>query len=124
MPRIYDALETYREVLSADGLASGSIKAATTAVRQLAAILDDIPIAAIEPSHLVLWQSAVSKSGISLTTHHHRARHIRTFFTWCTDVGYCRPNPASKLVIPKRPKRLPDVLTESEMRRLQLDYGL
>ncbi len=63
------------------------------------------------------WQS--SFPALTKTTVHHKVTAIKAFFRWAVDMGYITTDPAEKLVVPKRPKTLPETLTDS-----QVDYLL
>ncbi len=54
-------------------------------------------------------------SGTSINTY---ARAIKTFYSWITEQGLISANPLAPVKIPKKPKTLPKVYTEPELRAL------
>jgi site-specific recombinase XerD len=63
------------------------------------------------------WQAGLTK--LSNVTIHHKVTTVKSFFRWAVEMEYIPVDPAAKLVVPKRPKKLPQTLSDS-----QIDYLL
>jgi site-specific recombinase XerD len=62
---------------------------------------------------LAEWQAAHSK--LSNVTLHHKVTTVKAFFRWAVEMEYITEDPAAKLVIPKRPKKLPQTLSDDQV---------
>jgi len=71
--------------------------------------IDDIGIVELRG-----WLASQRTSGLSPATIARRATSIRLFFAWASAQGHVEHDPASLLVIPKVPKRLPHVLQQEQ----------
>lgn len=61
------------------------------------------------------WLAAMSReSGAARTTVARRAASTRTFFRWAARTGRLPSDPSLRLVAPRRPRHLPEVLRQSE----------
>jgi integrase/recombinase XerD len=68
---------------------------------------------------LVDWLSSMD---ISKTTMHHRTANVKRFFAWCVDMEYLAKDPAAKLVVPKRGKNNPPMLSNRQVQFLLKEW--
>lgn len=62
------------------------------------------------------WQQSIKNQ--SATTRHHKTKTVRMFFAWAAEELQVS-NPARRLPVPRRPKQLPQTLTEEEWDKLE-----
>ncbi|WP_311553350.1 tyrosine recombinase XerC [Propionimicrobium lymphophilum] len=70
----------------------------------------------ISIADLRAWLAAMKSAGAQPSTLARRIGAVRTFFRWLRENGHIESDPASKLQTPKVPKRLPNTLTQDQMR--------
>lgn len=65
-----------------------------------------------------LWLGDLSESGMGRSTIARKAASIRSFFKYCFKRGFIDRNPAQLLIIPRKGKRLPNTIEESELQAM------
>lgn len=68
--------------------------------------------------HIRLWLSDLSSNKASKATINRKIATLKSFFGYCLKRGIIDQNPASRIVSPKKDKRLPKSLTKSETEQL------
>ncbi len=78
----------------------------------------------IQFTHLRSWTIELVESGIAPRSIHRKIASAKSFFKYMLREGFIGTNPASKLIAPKTPKRLPTYVEEKDMRKLleQLEF--
>ncbi|HET7303952.1 MAG TPA: tyrosine recombinase XerC [Segeticoccus sp.] len=64
------------------------------------------------------WLAQLSEAGAARSTVARRSAAARTFFGWARRTGRVAKDPSVRLVAPKRPRSLPDVLRQDDARQL------
>lgn len=111
---LQEAVTLYLGYLKARNLSLLSVETVAQHLRALLRGLTDWP----SYPDLVRWTTT---QDVGTTTMHHRIGAIKQFFAWAVDMGFIAENPATKLIKPKRPKKLPTVLGDDELKML-LDW--
>jgi site-specific recombinase XerD len=104
-----EAIQRYQRALNARGLSAASQKNYKGTVAML-----HKSMAGIWPTYpdLVDWLSGMD---VAKTTMHHRTASVKRFFAWCVDMEYLEKDPAAKLIVPKRGRNNPTMLSESQV---------
>jgi site-specific recombinase XerD len=68
---------------------------------------------------LVDWLSGMD---VAKTTMHHRTANVKRFFAWCLDMEYLEKDPATKLVVPKRGRNNPTMLSAAQVQYLLKEW--
>ena len=100
----------------------------------LVAELGDLDVAAVTLRDLRQWRAAefqkkhtyevhpwrpVRKGGLSDATKHGRIRATRRFFAWLLEEKYIDNNPALRLGLPKKGRRIPKAISDEDLVKLQ-----
>lgn len=75
--------------------------------------LDEVTLADLRS-----WLGQMAEHGAARSTVARRSAAVRTFFGWARRSGRVATDPSVRLVAPKRPRTLPDVLRQEEARGL------
>lgn len=70
-----------------------------------------------------LWLGALSEDGMAKSTVARKAASLRSFFRYAARRGHIDVNPAHSLTVPKSSKRIPAVLSTSDMDAMLADVG-
>lgn len=103
------AVSLYIDFQRGRGASLDSLKTWRGHLRELVRFLGEWPAG---PEPLMRWQAGLTGSR---TTAHHKVKSARAFFIWAARLGYAEPQ---DLTIPRRPKRLPQVLDDDQLERL------
>jgi site-specific recombinase XerD len=76
------------------------------------------PVADATVAELERWVAAMRADGLAPSTVARRVSAVRTYFRHLGLVGTREDNPAAELALPRRPRRLPRVLSPAETERL------
>ncbi|MDU7360175.1 MAG: tyrosine recombinase XerC [Propionibacteriaceae bacterium] len=111
----WDALlDEYCEHLDSDrGLSPHTVRAYRTDLQNLAAHIDDPR--AVTLTRLRGWLAAMADDGVATSSLQRRVACVRGFFAWAKREGFIDEDPAIRLVAPKRSRRLPKVLSHTEI---------
>lgn len=71
-----------------------------------------------EPLTIRLWLGTLMEQGLGRASIARKAASLRSFFKYCHQRGIIEKNPAQLLIIPKQAKRIPTVISKSEMDNL------
>ena len=82
----------------------------------LRAQLGDRELADITTDDLHHWLAQQKRRGLAPLSLNRRIACLRSFFKFATSRGYTERNPAELLALPKKPRRIPTILNEQEMR--------
>jgi integrase/recombinase XerC len=75
-------------------------------------------VAQIRRLDIRFWLGELSESGMGRSTIARKAASVRSFFKYCYKRGFIDSNPAQLLIIPKKGKRLPSTIEESEIQAM------
>jgi len=67
---------------------------------------------------LRLWMGQLSDEGFTKSSIARKTASLRAFFRFCYRRGYVTSNPAQHLIIPRKEKKLPQTVSESEIDKL------
>jgi len=65
-----------------------------------------------------LWMGELSEKGISRNSIARKVAAVRSFFKYCFKRGYIQKNPAHLLIVPKKEKRLPVTVAQSDIEQM------
>ena len=68
-------------------------------------------LSAVTRDLIVAYESYLFKEGFAASTVSRRISSVKGFHRFCVAEGYTEANPAASLPLPKKPERLPDVLS-------------
>lgn len=108
------AISLYLDYHRARGLSLLSLKQLRYQLRELSAFLDTGAWPE-KPDTLIAWQAS---QRVGRTTMHHKIKAVRAFFSWAFQMGYIHVDVARSLVVPRRPKYLPQILDDDQVERL------
>ena len=75
-------------------------------------------IKTLQPNHLKLWLRKLHQNGLQPSTILRKIAAIKNFFKYQLKIGNIEKNPAKKIISPKKPKRLPHFVSESDMQNM------
>lgn len=104
-------------ILAERGLSPQTEYAYRHDLRQLGEFLGWPPLENIASEDLRSWLADQHRKGLPTLSLNRRAACLRTFFAYWQTRRVIGSNPAGNLPLPKKPKRLPTVLTYDEMLR-------
>lgn len=112
------AVSWLRARLSEEGRSPATVRAALSDLRQMEAWLDStygrqVPVLEWDLRLLRSWLSA-HLDKYSRTTIQRRLSTIRTLLKWCVQEGLRPDNPSARLITPRAPHRLADLLSEKD----------
>jgi len=108
---LQSAVSLYLDFQRGRGLSLLSLKTLRSILGELSRFLDAWP----QGDALMRWQAS---QRVARTTMHHKVKTARAFFVWAHANGYIRDDVATQLVVPRRPKHLPQVLDDGQLDRL------
>lgn len=79
---------------------------------------DDGPLSGATTSDMRMWLASLSKRGETPVTVRRKAQSLRAYYRYLLKRGVIGANPASSLILPKIPKRLPDVVKGEDVENL------
>jgi integrase/recombinase XerC len=97
-------------------LSPATVRAYRTDLRDLAASVGDLPLAAIDLEHLREWLWQATQRGDERSTLARRTSSARAFFRWAHEEELVPVDPSLRLVAPKRGRTLPHVATADALR--------
>lgn len=99
-------------------LSPATVRAYRSDLDELQASLGDRELPEISLDDLREWLWRSTQAGAARTTLARRVASCRSFFSWAAEEGLATPDPALRLVAPKRPKHLPAVAGAEAVRAL------
>ncbi len=84
-------------------------------------IIDKEQIPEIDFKTIRYWLLNLNKQGISTNSLIRKISSLKSFYKYLHLNGYIPNNPASKIVFPKRKKRLPEFVQEGQMNQIETD---
>lgn len=78
----------------------------------------DAEIQSVDRLMIRLWMGKLSEDGISRNSIARKVAAVRSFFKYCFKRGYVQKNPAHLLIVPKKEKRLPVTVAQSDIERM------
>ncbi|MFD5214741.1 tyrosine recombinase XerC [Microbacterium sp. NPDC058345] len=101
-------------------LSPATVRAYRADLRDLTAVVGDIPLGEIDLEALREWMWTATQRGDARSTLARRAAAARSFFAWAKDEELITTDPSLRLVTPKRGRTLP-VVASAEGVRTMLD---
>jgi integrase/recombinase XerC len=106
-----DALERHLEWLLLKGLAASTVRRRRVVLGWVAASLDCTLLEA-SPGQLQAWRAALTVAPDAVSVY---VSHVHQFYRWAVDQGLLRGSPAAALPAPRRGRRLPRPIGETEL---------
>lgn len=100
------------------GLAAATLEAYGQDLRHLARSLQDPLISELDRATLMTYLSRRLRQGASVSSITRQISCLRQFFSWAQRQAYLQHNPGQEIEAPIRVQRLPNLLSESEVRAL------
>lgn len=72
-------------------------------------------IDSVDSLDIRMWLASLAKNGDTAVTVRRKAQSLRSYYRFLLKRGKIEKNPASALILPKLPKRLPDVVKSDEI---------
>lgn len=114
--RISEAADTWaRELTHVRRLATATVRAYRSDLRDFAAALDDPMLVDVDLEMLREWLWRATQRGDARSTLARRAASVRGFFAWAADEQLVPLDPSLRLVSPKRGRTLPTIATAPTM---------
>jgi integrase/recombinase XerD len=121
-PAVDDAIQVYLDALAVERAASRHTLAAYGS--DLAKFADYLEAAGVSDigdvrrEHVVGFASGAAAAGLAISTTVRRQSAVRGLFRHLVREGLSRTNPAESVPLPRRPRKLPSVLSVDEVKRL------
>lgn len=117
------SLKAFLNYLNYERRASAhSLRAYQTDLEQLEAFLtttgEELSLLELNRGHLRAWLVQLMQKGLEASTIQRKLAACSSFFRWAMREGRATENPARQLPSPKKPKRLPKIIEEKDLRRL------
>jgi integrase/recombinase XerD len=118
-----DFINAYRDYLRLEkALSENSVQAYLNDVRKLAEYIeeeyDNLSLKDLQLSHLQSFLTVLNRLGLAINSQGRIVSGLRSFFTYLVLEGHIQENPAELLESPKTGRKLPDVLSISEIEML------
>ncbi|TML90086.1 MAG: integrase, partial [Actinobacteria bacterium] len=111
------AMQSFERWLRAAGRSEQTIKSYRTSVRAFSTFVGETPVADVTREQIEDWVLHLVETTNGTTA---RARHggLRSFFNWLIEEGEIEASPIARVRAPAGLAKVPDVLTDRELKRL------